>query len=380
MKLEQYQWSTTGGWSRPLSSGELGAAAQLVFMFGSAKAVATSDSVALVRRAFPNAHLFGCSAGDVIHGTHVEAEALALTVVAFEHSRVATARVRIEGADHCFAAGEQLARQIDPVGLRHVFVLSEGLQVNGSDLVDGLNNVLPAGVAVTGGFAGDGDRLQTTHVWCDGAPEQSAAVALCFYGDRLHIGASVTGSWGPFGPDRLITKSRKNVLYAFDGRPALALYKQYLGEHAAGLPASGLTFPLELRIGKGGNRVLRSLLAVDEKEQSITFAGNVPEGSYARLMVGHIEDLIAGTLAVARANLARMQPRSPQLSLLVSCNARRSVLKQRVEEEVEAVREVLGEHTVLTGFYSYGEIAPPEDGGSAELHNETLTITSFAEV
>jgi hypothetical protein len=379
MKLDQYQWSPSGGWNRPLPSGNPAAAAQIVFLFGSAELVDASDCVALVRRSFPNAHLFGCSTSDVICGTQVGEETLALTAVAFEHSRVATAHVRIEGADRSFAAGEQLARLLDPDGLRHLVVLSEGLRVNGSDLLSGLNAALPPGVTVSGGFAADGYRLRTTHVWCDGAPEQAAAVALGFYGDRLHIGMAVTGGWGPFGPDRLITKSRQNVLYSFDGRPALALYKQYLGDYAAGLPASGLAFPLELRLGRSQHRLLRVLLAVDEQEQSITFAGNVPEGSYARFMMGHIEDLITGSFKAARTSLDRLQGRPAQFSLLVSCNARRAVLKQRVEEEVEAVREGLDEATVLTGFYSYGEIGPPDGGTNSELHNETLMITSFAE-
>jgi hypothetical protein len=273
-----------------------------------------------------------------------------------------------------------VVRQLDPRGLKHVFVLSEGLQVDSSAMVRGVNAALPDGVTVTGGFAGDGNRLQITHVWCDGDPETSAVVALGFYGERLEIGVSVVAGWSPFGPDRLITKSRQNVLFEFDGRPALALYKQYLGEYAAGLPATGLMFPLEIRTGSDGSRVLRSLLAVDDVEQSITYAGDVPEGSHARFMVGHIEDLIDGTLAAAKVGRQTLHAPHPELSLIVSCNARRSVLKQRVEEEIEAVRDAVGELTTMTGFYSYGEIAATEDGIPSELHNETMAITHFAEV
>jgi hypothetical protein len=379
MKVEQCQWSSDGGWDPlPLSNG-LGASARLVLLFGNAGLVSTQECVARTRQAFPNAHLFGCSTGGTIQGTRVRDETLALTAVAFDHSHVATARAAIESVDRSSLAGEQVVRQLDPRGLQYVLVLSEGLRVNGSDLVSGINAVLPAGVSASGGFAADGFSLQKTHVWCDGEPEQATAIALGFYGDRLHIGVSVTGGWHPFGPDRLITKSHKNVLYEFDGRPALTLYKQYLGEHAAGLPVSGLNFPLELCSGPRHGRVLRALLAVDEEEQSITFAGNVPEGSYARFMMGQIEDLIGGTLKAAKTSLDNLHAPHSTLSLLVSCNARRAVLKQRVEEEVEAVRDVQGERTALTGFYSYGEIGPAEAGASPELHNETMCITSIAE-
>src|SRR5262249_43875077 len=162
------------------------------------------------------------------------------------------------------------------------------------------DSALPQGVTTSGGCAGDGNRLQTTHVWCDGEPEQSAAVALGFYGDRLRIGVSAISGWRPFGPDRRITRSKHNVVYEFDGHPALALYKQYLGGYADGLPASGLMFPLELYIGDERRSVMRAILAVDEREQSITYAGNVPEGAHARFMFGRIEDLISGTHFGAR--------------------------------------------------------------------------------
>lgn len=379
MKAEQCQWSAASGWNPQPCSSTLGVSAQLVLLFGDAKLVSTEQCVAQIRQAFPKAHLFGCSTGGEIQGSRVSDGSLALTAIAFDHGRVATARARIEGVGRSSAAGEQLIRRLDPRGLRHVLVLSEGLQVNGNDFVDGISAALPPGVSASGGFAADGNFLKTTQVWCDGEPEQSAAIALGFYGDGLHIGVSVTGGWRPFGPERVITKSHKNVLCELDGGPALALYKAYLGKRAAGLPASGLMFPLELRIGPRRNRVLRALLAVDEKEQSITFAGDVPEGSYARFTMGQVEDLIVGTLKAAQASLDNLHAPQPTFSLLVSCNARRAVLKQRVEEEVEAVRDVLGDQTVLTGFYSYGEIGPLEAGGPPELHNETMSITSFAE-
>jgi hypothetical protein len=340
--------------------------------------VAARECFDSVRAAYPNAHVFGCTSGGEIHGAHVDDDTFSATAVRFDHAQVVAARSPVMNADDSFAAGARLARQLKLQGLRHVIVLSEGLLVNASELVEGLNSVLPRNVSVSGGFAADGNRLQQTFVWCDSGPTGACVVALGFYGERLNIGVAATGGWGVFGPDRLITKSRKNVLYEFDGKPALALYKQYLGAYAAELPAVGLMFPLDLRTQGEQHRVLRALLAVDEAAQSITYAGNVPEGCYARFMIGRVHQLIDGASDAARSSLRHLRAPAAQLSLLVSCNARRMVLKQRVEEEVEAVNEILG-GSVLTGFYSYGEIAPARSGGTAELHNETMTITTFAE-
>lgn len=379
MKVEQYEWTKSGGWNPALPQASAGHAAQLALLFGDVELMTTQDCSSLVRQAFPRAHMIGCTTAGEILGAQVRTGTLALTAISFAHTEVVTARVRIDGREGSFAAGQAVIRELPSAGLRHVFVLSEGLHVYGGDLVKGISSALPSGVSASGGFAADAELFRATHVWCDGAPEASTVVAIGFYSDRLRIGLSVTGGWRPFGPDRLITRSRRNVVYEFDGRPALALYKQYLGEHAAGLPASGHLFPLELYHPERKTRVLRALLAVDESEQSITYASEVPEGSYARFMMGQIEDLVSGAQKAARANLDKLDGRSPALSLVVSCAGRSHILAQRTEEEVEAIRDVFGDETAMAGFYSFGEIGPPELACVPELHNETISITSMVE-
>jgi hypothetical protein len=146
-----------------------------------------------------------------------------------------------------FTAGRDLARKLDRPGLRGVLVLSEGLRVNGSQLVKGLNSVLPESVVVTGGLSGDGTAFKRTWV-CIGDRIQSGLVAAVgFYGDYVVISHGSKGGWDKFGPERVVTRSEANVLYELDGKPALSLYKEYLGEKAADLPASGLLFPLAMR-------------------------------------------------------------------------------------------------------------------------------------
>jgi hypothetical protein len=378
VKVEQRVWSPEKGWQPSFEDEAASDGAQLVLLFGSVEQVRESESLEGMRTRYPRAHIVGCTTAGLIHDASVMDDTITLTAVSFEHTRLELVHAQIENVADSLDAGRRLANALDHRGLRHVFVLSEGLQVNASELVHGIDSALPEHVTVSGGCAGDGNRLATTYVWGNGAPQQAAVVGLGFYGERLQIGVSAIGGWRPFGPDRLITRSEKNVLHEFDGRPALALYKQYLGQYAEALPASGLMFPLELRGDEAGRQVLRALLSVNEDEQSITYAGNVPEGARARFMFATIDDLIQGTHAAAKLSMKRLAF-PPQLSILISCNGRRYVMKQRTEEEVEAVKEAVGVDTALCGFYSYGEIAPADSGGRSQLHNETMTITSFAE-
>jgi hypothetical protein len=298
--------------------------------------------------------------------------------VEFDSSWIAGSLVHKNGGTD-IGLGRSLAESLDPENLRHVLVLSDGIHVNGSDLVRGLTEQLPSGVTVTGGLSGDGSRFQETLVIWDGNPESKAVAAVGLYGEKLTVGYGSLGGWDQFGPERLITRSEGNVLFEMDGRSALELYKKYLAEHATGLPASGLLFPLALRMAEGDTPVVRTILAVDEERQSMTFAGDVPEGAYARLMKANFDRLIDGASGAARTSHAALGSSSADLAILISCVGRKMVLGQRIEEEVEAVRDVLGDHPVLTGFYSYGEISPFTPGARCELHNQTMTVTTIAE-
>lgn len=329
---------------------------------------------------FPGVPVLGCSTAGEISDTKVVDDAVTATLIGFAKTRIRLARCEsVKQADSC-SAGVRLAEALNGPDLRHLFVLSDGLCVNGSDLVEGLRAALPPAVSITGGLAGDGTGFQATSVIADAPPEGDIVAALGFYGDGLQVSYGSLGGWDPFGPDRLITRAQGNVLFELDGQPALALYKRYLGEHAAGLPATALLFPLELRTGSGDeDGLVRTILAVNEAEGSMTFAGEMPEGSYARLMKANFDRLIDGATGAAAMALGTAAGASPELAVLISCVGRKLVLQQRIEEEVEQVREVLGPRPVLTGFYSYGEISPHRPAARCQLHNQTMTITTFSE-
>jgi hypothetical protein len=378
MKIEQGIWTAEKGWS-PGFSGKTDETVQLVLFFSSTEILKDNFLCKEVKKFYPRAHFLGCSTAGEICGTQITNNSFVLTAIRFESSHIQGATIKLSNSVDSLQAGRLLAQSLDKEGLRHVIVLSDGLNVNGSDLAKGLSEKLPAEVSVTGGLAGDSERFQETLVCWDSNPESNTVSALGFYGKNLKIGYGSQGGWDPFGPERLITRSRGNILYELDGRSALELYKLYLGEHARGLPAAGLLFPLSLRPENSESRLVRTILSVDEKEQSMTFAGDVPEGAYARLMKANFDRLIDGASDAAKTNYQMIGSSSPELAILISCVGRKMVLKQRTEEEVEAVRDILGDKTFLTGFYSYGEICPLIKNTHCELHNQTMTITVFSE-
>lgn len=376
MKVEQNVWRGGEGWSFESAASP----ADWVLIFGSTGALENSQACQEIFARYPGALFVGCSTAGEIEDVYVRDGTLVATAVSFESTKVRGARVEIPAPGDSRRAAGELARDLAAPDLCHVLVLSDGLGVNGTELVAGLTEELPSHVSISGGLAGDGENLGRTSVLFDKTVESRVVVGVGFYGERLKVGCGSLGGWDPFGPERRITRSEGNVLYELDGQSALELYKKFLGEKAAELPTSALLFPLSLRSpddSKSG--IVRTVLAVDEETQSMTFAGDLGQGWYAQLMKANFERLIDGAMGAAKI-CADHVGQSADLALLVSCVGRKLVLKQRIEEEVEAVRDVLGDHPVLTGFYSLGEISPFSTSSPCELHNQTMTIATFSEI
>lgn len=375
MKIAQFRYIPETGWNR-VSGPEF--EPDVLLAFGSGRETNGEILIAWWKKNYPDSDLIGCSTAGEILDISVEKNTIVVTAIKFERAKHRIAALKFsDNVNSSFIAAE-LADQIPKDNLKLCFVLSDGLFINGSRLVEGLNKAMPEGCLITGGLAGDGKRFQETQVCINEDFGQNRIVALCVYGDGLEVLSASKGGWSPFGPDRLISKSSDNQLFELDGQSALELYKDYLGDYAAELPSSGLRFPLEVTM-PDGKKVVRTLLAVDEVNGSMTFAGDIPEGAYARFMHASYDRLVDGAQHAADI-ISDGAEASPDLAILVSCVGRRLVLAQRVEEEIEAVRDSLGDRTVITGYYSYGELCPLENERVCSLHNQTMTITTLREV
>lgn len=378
MKVEQRIWTATSDWSI-ISDASISAQANLVFVFGSRESLEKADRYEEIRSFYPNATIIsGTTAGEII-GDEVYDESCTVTALHFEKTSLAFASINAESCSDSQTLGTTLMQKIPHANLKHVFVLSDGQEINGSELVKGLYKELPEGISITGGLAGDATRFERTLVGLNEAPSSGNIVITGFYGDHLQVGHGSMGGWDSFGAQRRITRAKGNVLYELDDQPALDLYKTYLGDQAEGLPGTALLFPLSIQLEGSKEPIVRTVLSIDEDKGSMTFAGDVPQGAYARLMKANMDRLVDAASNAASDCFHTLDDNQVDLAILISCVGRKLVLDQRVEEEVENVKEVLGDGAHYTGFYSYGEISPFTQNTRCELHNQTMTITTFTE-
>ncbi len=357
-----------------------GSSPKLLLVFAGLDYFTRPDFAATLGAAAPGAALLGCSTAGEISPDGVDDGSCVVTAVDFAHTALRQAATALAGMDDSFAAGVRLGQQLVTPDLKAILVFGPGVQINGSALVSGIASVVGDAVPITGGLAGDGGAFrQTWTLGRDGVSDNGiVAVGLC--GDHLNFAHGSFGGWEPFGPARKVTRCAGNVLYELDGEPALEVYKRYLGEHAKGLPASGLLFPFAM-LGEDHNAIglIRTILGVDESSGSLTLAGEIQQDGYLKLMHASTDKLVNGAECAAEAAGEMLQAAQAGLAILVSCVGRKLVMGSRVDEEVEAVGDVFGSNAVLTGFYSYGEISPFTPGASCKLHNQTMTITYLGE-
>lgn len=353
--------------------------AQLVIGFGSTTLVSDEKSFLDIKNKFPNAEIALCSSAGEIYENEVLDDTISLIAIQFQSTTVQTSQINIEDFDSSYEAGKTLVNNLPQENLKLIFVLSDGGKVNGSELVKGMNSSKKKGVLVTGGLAGDGSKFEKTFVGLNDVPQSGKIVAIGFYGDKLVLSHGSLGGWESFGLERTVTKSEANVLYEIDNKNALALYKKYLGNYADELPGSALLFPLSVKFDNDHKAVVRTILSIDNENQSITFAGDLPKGSKIRFMKANFDKLIDAASEAANS-CVEMVNNKPKLAILISCVGRKLIMPTRIDEEIEAISEIFGSGTMLSGFYSYGEISPLNPMANCELLNQTMTITAINEL
>ena len=356
--------------------------ASLVTVFGSVKKFNDAKLAGFLKARYPTAQVVGCTTSGEINANGVFDDSIQITAVQWEKTVQRASYVKIANGLSSFDAAAGIAKQLKADSLRTILVFADGLQVNGSELLLGFQSVL-GDLPVIGGMAGDGASFTKTLQIFNEIVSDGLVIAIGLYGSSLITTSGALGGWKPYGPPRKVTRAEKNVVFELDGKPALPLYRMYIGEHyAKGLPGSGLNFPFAV-IEEGNKDVakVRTLGGFSEADNSLSFFGNIEEGVTVRLCQTNHDRLIEGASGAAHLVTDNLSGGMNQtgLAICVSCVGRKLVMAAQTADEIVAVKAILGSQTAITGFYSYGEIAPRPKTTDSVLHNQTMTIGYLSE-
>lgn len=379
MKTALYQFSENSWELDPMSQPVDDAGVNLVLCFASKLKLSDKHIYNNFKAKFPEAEIAMVSTSGEIYQESVLNNSVVVAALEFDKTSVQSTSVNIKDYKNTYEAAISLGKKLPKDDLSNILVFSDGSLVNGSELVKGLSTQVAKNILITGGLAGDDANFESTLVGLNKQPIEGEIMAIGFYGKHLTVTHGSQGGWDIFGLQKRVTNSSSNVLIELEDQNALDLYKKYLGEESERLPGSALLFPLSVTIPGATIPVVRTILSINEEDKSMTFAGDIPVGSEVRFMKANFDKIInAASTAADQSSID--EHKDPDFSLLISCVGRKLILDSRIDEETKSVYKSFHGNTVVAGFYSYGEISPVVAGGKCQLHNQTMTITSFYEV
>ncbi len=375
MKTEQRLF-TKDSWC---SSNQIDSNSQLVLAFASPSLVKEESSYNSLKKFFPKADIVLVWTAWEIHDIDVMDDSISVSALFFENTPIKVFEQEANSINDSLLVWEDLAKKVSSdKSLQYVVTFIDWLWISWDYFLQGLKNILNKDVWITWGLAWDWFDPWKTYVSLNGIPkEKNVAVIIWFYGDSIRIWNASRAWFDTFGVERMVTKSVENTVFELDNEPILDLYKRYLWEQAKHLPGSAVNFPINIYPSNERDGILRSVLTVSDEQWSISFSWTVPQWYKAFLMKTNFSKLIQESWKAASLWLEK-NPR-PIFALLVSCAGRRIILKQRVEDEIDIIRETVWDSCAMAGFYSYWEIWINTADNDYYLHNETMTIALFSE-
>lgn len=356
---------------------ELGAAPDLVILFAAARYAVQALLDGIYSRLPETCQLVGCSSYAQINSEEGLVDSVTALGLRLGGLSAHTALVE-DAVTDCRAAGQALGQKLLAAAPSLVIVLPDGLHVNSTRLLLGMQDILGRSCPIIGGEASDSGDFTRTYQFIGRRVLSGGAVAVALRGPLLLQTAARSG-WVPVGKTHVVTRvERGNIILTIDDRPALELYKQYLGPRALEMPAISPDFPIGLvsdtatgqKVPDGEILLLRAINGMDEARQAIILSGECPEGAEIRMTRAGKQDVIGGADQAGRQALSALS--EPSLAFIFDCMARKVVLGARYKEELHATFSALGPRVPKIGFYCFGELSPVQ--GVTMHHHETFTM------
>lgn len=379
MQVSLTFFTHSGGWHKPLP--ECDSPNTLVLLFGAPDADTYSGVFHELQNRYPTSLLAGCSSLGGIYGSEILEDGLVVCIIRFQNTRIAKTSIELHTLEDSWRAGRHIGKQLNTPDLKGLLLLTDGLNTQGTDLIRGITSCInPHEVSIVGGLSSDPMQFRDVWVLHNGVPAKNIACGIGFYGEHIVFNHARRDGFKPFGPERIITRATDRTIYEIDQRPALELYKEYLGEqHAQRLPEAALNFPLALWAEDKQHYAVRVPITTQETDNSLEFVADVCTGYRTQLMYGNTDNLVDGAEEVARELTRNIPPNTPVLALAITCAARKLIMQDDTWQELEATLDNLPPGSQQVGFYSYGELAPTESNGNCSHHNATMTLSVLYE-
>jgi hypothetical protein len=338
-----------------------------------------------VRVATGDAPLTGCSGEGTINGDDADESNFSVVVTAISSEELQWTNGLAAGlkADPR-AVGKRVAKELlphlssDTIGL---FVFPEGRAENFDHFFAGLEENLPSDqfLPLWGGGAGNDLKLgKPTYQYCDDEVITDG-VSYALLSGEAHTAWAISHSVIPIGGERIVTRSKGNVIYEIDGKPATDVFKEYLPEDALAANRDWVRYSISLALSfkapsymKDEEYVVRGVPQPSLTDGSITVQTEVEEGTSIWFSSRDKEKITTGFDRMATQIEEQLAGEKPELVFQFECVTRGKMMF-REQEKLQLLRQFrqsLDADVPWVGFYTIGEIGPVDE------HNDIHRLAS----
>ena len=324
--------------------------------------------------------IFGATSSGEFISSEIEEESIVIMLLDMDPSYFSVSF--LEAGDQ---SEYEIAKQLGEEGLKTfdnaTFIIASGWsnEMDGEEIIKGVEDGFGGGATIFGGMAGDDLALIGPKAFTHGKSSIKGLTALIIDGDKVDVSGVATCGWKPIGLPKTVTKSKRNIVYTIDDKPALDLVMKYLGLNLEKKVNNtvfnlGAYYPLQLE-REDAPAVMRTAQMGNAEDRSLICAGNVPQGSKVRFSLPPDFDVI-DTVVEECTDVKKSQLQEADAVIIFSCISRYLSFGVLTSDEIERVSEVW--QAPLIGFFSYGEYGKSKRG-KHEFHNNTCCVVGLKE-
>lgn len=319
-----------------------------------------------ILKTLPNAKIIGATTDGEIKNNEILTNSIIINFSSFTKTTISISYEENLSIDKSYDVGIKLSKSLIKDNSKGFILFADGLNTNGEELLNGIKSI-SNNITISGGLAGDNAKFKKTYVLCNDKVLENSVVGVSLNSDILNVYTNYTFAWENIGREFIVNKSVNERVYEIDGMTPYDLYSKYLGKNIANLlPGISIEFPL---IIQNKNLPIARAALSRHDDDSITFAGNIKEGSIVRFGVGNSEMLLKDATKLA-LTLSKI---NTEATFIYSCMARRRFLDNMISCDINALSKI----SDITGFFTYGEFYSSKD--KLYLLNESMTILSLSE-
>lgn len=289
----------------------------------------------------------------------------------------------VNAVEQPLEAGEELGRRVAEItqGGNRVLFLFPDFRMNITRLFEGIEK--HCSLPFIGGTSGDNLKFQQAYQFHNRQVTENSCNAVLMVGD-FELMTTVTHGSEPLGDPRIVTKCDGNVIYEIDGKPALDIASEGLGEVitpeniASAITLMGIGFKTEASSNFLSPYIVRAIHAFNFEDKSCQVPTTVANGSEIQFMRRDPQSVLNSGRAVAEklSNALDSGEETPTLICQFDCAGRGMVIVGDDVHKGMAMVQAEFEDTVpWMGSFTFGEISPIE--GKNYFHNFTATLAVF---